>query len=221
MTLETGLYAARPLIFTAVKIATPFATLRILDGEGTLVIDSETYTGGSDYGDLVAGESFTDGDGNTAPRLKLTLQIDPSVIPDWLDPEVQGSAVTVWLGAVDRATGAPVADPEVAFRGEVDQPVLNIGRDRCALDLDICSYLERFFDVNEGVRLNDAWHQSIWPGEKGLDQVTGIQRQQPWGIGGGGTAFKGGRAQETIWIHRPFSGGHFAQVFGGDAKGLF
>lgn len=220
MTLETDLGATRPLIFCAVKIVAPFATLRILDGESTLTIDAETYTGGSDYGDLAGLDTFTDGDGNTAPRLKVSLYLpSDDLISDWLDPEVQGSPVTVWLGAVDRATGAAVS--EVIFRGEVDQPTLLIGRDKRWIDLDTCSYLERFFDLNTGVRLNDAWHQSIWPGEKGLDQVTGINRQQPWGIGGGGTAFKGGRAQEQIWIHRPFSGGHFSQVFGGDPKGLF
>lgn len=198
MSLETALDASRPLIFCGVKIVTPFATLRILDGEDTLSIDGETFTGGSDYGDLINGEAFEDGDGNSAPILRLNMQVaDPAVISDWIAPTTQGSPVTAWLGAVDRATGIPIADPEVTFRGELDRVSFSIGRDRSVAILEVCSYLERFFDMEEGVRMNDAWHQSIWPGEKGLDQITGINRHWPWGIGGGGTAFKGARQGHT------------------------
>lgn len=196
MSLEAALSVSRPLIFCAVKIVAPFGTLRLLDGEATIEVEGETYTGGSDYGDLIAAESVTDGDGNTAPRLKLGLQVyDNTKIPLWLAPENQGSPVTIWLGVLNRDDGSALA--EVVFRGELDCADMFIDRHKSEACLEVCSYLERFFDNDEGVRMNDAWHQSIWPGEKGLDQITAINRQWPWGIGGGGTAFKGARPGHT------------------------
>src|SRR3546814_17704454 len=42
-----------------------------------------------------------------------------------------------------------------------------------SLSYTAVSVFERLFETDEGARAQDAWHQSIWPGEKGLEFMTG------------------------------------------------
>lgn len=201
MTLEAALEAPRPLCFYAVKFVFPAATVRLLSGEATIAIDGDSYTGGdATYGVLAGLEAFADGVDAEAPSLRITLQPpSPSVWTTLSDPQVQGSAVTLYEGALDPTTGLVVADPEQIFVGEFDTVQATFERGAVTLLLDVVSVFDRFFEVNEGARLCDPWHQTYWPGELGLDQVTGITKRLPWGVGGGGTGFKGRRANEFDW----------------------
>ena len=72
-------------------------------------------------------------------------------------------------------------DPDVLFVGEVDVPELAVGEGTRAVSLRCVSVFEKLFEVEEGARLNDAFHQSIWPGEKGFEYVTDVERHLPWG----------------------------------------
>jgi hypothetical protein len=69
----------------------------------------------------------------------------------------------------------------VLFMGEVDVPVLDVDKGIRTVTLECVSAWERFFEDDEGVRLTDNWHQSIWPGETGLAYVIEVTRQLPWG----------------------------------------
>ena len=199
MTLATQLELPAPRLFVAVKIAAPFGTQRLLDGAGTVVVDSETYTGEGSHGVLSVVESFSDGVAAEAPRVRLTMQFtDTDLIADYLDPELQGSAVTLYEGVLG-ADGVVVEEPEPAFVGEVDIVKVAVPFGGMTVEIDVASVFERFFDNNEGSRLSSPWHQSFWPGELGLDQVTGINCKLPWGVGGGGTGFKGQTEGDFQW----------------------
>lgn len=223
MTLATALAASTVRLFAAVSIAAPFGTLRLLDGSGTVTIDGNAYTSTSSHGVLSRIEAFSDGVAAEAPRMRLTLDFtDPDHVADFLDLELQGSAVTAYEGVLDMGTGLVVEDADEAFIGEVDMVKVSVTFGGYSVEIDIASVFERFFDNNEGARLSPAWHKSFWPGEKGFDQVTGIGRKLPWGVGGGGTGFKGAKASEFVWFPRPFTGGHLSQVGGtGETRGLF
>ncbi len=74
-----------------------------------------------------------------------------------------------------------IADPYLVFLGELDVPTVMIGKNKKTLQYDVVSSFERFFDQDEGARLNGPWHNSIWPGELGLQYVVSIQQNLPWG----------------------------------------
>jgi len=207
--MQTALGADTPIVFGALKIAlTGGATIRLLDGAGSVSFNAgggvETFTGSDPvFGVLSAIDEIADGVGDEAPGLSITLlPASDAAAVDLANPTMQGSPVTLWLGAVDRATGAVIADPLMIFYGELDQPTLVIDKGVRELEFECVSGFERMFENDEGARLADSFHQNVWPGETGLAQVTGITRTIYWGVeapratvvrGGGGGGGGGGR----------------------------
>src|SRR3546814_7709774 len=58
--------------------------------------------------------------------------------------------------------------------------------------VSVVSLAERLFELNIGNSLNSAWHKSVWPGELGHDNATGLSIPVAWGVesprsSGGGT----------------------------------
>src|SRR3546814_5312887 len=92
------------------------------------------------------------------------------------NPNMQGSQVSIFVGAVDPTSGLIIGQPEVKFLGEIDVPSLTIGEGgQRSLSYTAVSVFERLFETDEGARAQDAWHQSIWPGEQGLEFMTGTE----------------------------------------------
>jgi hypothetical protein len=52
------------------------------------------------------------------------------------------------------------------------------------LEYTVISAFDYFFEDSEGQRLNGQFHQSVWTGEKGLDNVTGVTKKIYWGAYG-------------------------------------
>lgn len=181
--LDAALSADRPLIYGAVEIALPGYTLRLLDGSGTVLHGADTFTGSDPtFGVLAAIDAIEDGVGDEAPALNITLQpATDAAAADLSDPAMQGSRVRLWLGAITRTTGATIVDPFLLFDGELDVPTLKVGlRDR-SLEYECVSGFERFFGDDEGMRLSDSFHKSIWATETGLANMSGIIKTVYWG----------------------------------------
>lgn len=169
-------------LFTALKIEFPDHTTRLLDSAGYVTINGEAYKGRDPIdGILYSIDSISDGSGDDAPAIRIILSPpDDASSLTVLSPNTQGSRVTVMMGAIDTITGILVGAQEI-FYGELDQPSLQVDGNMTQLVLECVSAFERFFDDDEGTRLTDAWLQSVWPGDKGLQYVTDIERQIPWG----------------------------------------
>ena len=170
-------------LFTAVRLTYPTFTLRLLDGAGVLLLpfDELPFVGENEtYGALIGLENIKDGGQDQAPRARIVLNPPTNAaLAALANPTAQGSTVEIWEGCFDVATGLVVPDPDLAFFGEVDQPVYSpLSRN---LSIDCTSSLELFFAVEEGVRLTDSHHQSVWPGERGLEYQTAIRATLPWG----------------------------------------
>ena len=86
------------------------------------------------------------------------------------DAETTPSAVAGTV--IDPATGQVVPDPYMLFAGELDVPTIKWGQNTRRLEYRITSVFERFFQVDEGLRLAPTFHRSVWPGEAGLDAVS-------------------------------------------------
>lgn len=171
------------ILFVAVEIDLPGYPLRLVDGAGFVSFGGNTYHGRDDtYGALGAIEAIGDGVANDAPTVKVNI-LPPTntASADLCDPLAQGSAVSIWSGALDPVTGLAVGAPFLHFAGEVDVPTLSGDRGSRNLEYECTSVWARLFAATEGARLSDAFHQSVWPGELGMEYVTAVQRQLPWG----------------------------------------
>jgi len=201
--LDAALAADRALVFGAVEILLPGYALRLLDGAGELVIGGNLYRGrDATYGVLSAVSALSDGSGDQVPSLNITLTPpDNTAAGTLVGAAVQGSLVTVWLGAINRATGLVIADPYLVYIGEIDVPVIRAGDDGRTVEYEVVSVMERLFSEDEGQRLSSGFHQSVWPGETGFADVTGVENTVYWGVepppppvvsgsfgGGGGSA---------------------------------
>lgn len=157
--------------------------LCLLDGAGRLAINGETYVGADEYfGAIDSIDVISEADGEEAPEIRLSL-LPPSAsaAANLASPLMQGREVRVMVGAIDPMTGLTIGQPEIKFLGEIDVPTLSVSEGQRSLEFTVVSVFERLFEVEDGVRAQDGWHQSIWPGEKGLEFMTGTDKNLYWG----------------------------------------
>lgn len=181
--LAAALAASRPLYFAWVEIQLPAATLRLVDGSAEVPIGGHTFVGRDPaYGVLDSIKGLTDSIGDSAPGVTIGLiPANDTALAALLDPAVQGSPVTLGIGVLDMATGLPIGEPYVLFVGELDVPSVKWAENDRRLEWTAVSIGERLFQIEEGRRLSDAFHQKVWPGELGLAFVTDIETWVPWG----------------------------------------
>ncbi|MGX7926453.1 hypothetical protein ACWPMX_07755 [Tsuneonella sp. HG094] len=165
------------------RIDLPDATVRLCDG-GFIEFDGETYTSvDPTFGTIASLAALTEGVGEEIPALELALNPAASSAPaDLSQPGFQRSAVRLWIGEYDVDTGLLVGDPDLLFFGQIDQTVLRVGRNARDLNMTIVSTLERLFLRNEGNSLSPVFHKSVWPGETGHDNATGLTVAVAWGV---------------------------------------
>ena len=171
------------ILFGAVEIVLPGATVRLLDGAGMATFGGRTFTGrDATFGVLGGVSDFDDGLDDQAPSLTLTL-LPPSnaAMAAFAAATAQGSTVSIWVGAMDAVTGQVIADPDLVFVGETDVPTQKVSDGQRELELTVISFFDRFLETDEGERLNTGFHQSIWAGEKGLEFISFVRNQPIWG----------------------------------------
>jgi hypothetical protein len=170
-------------IFGAVEINFTGADVRLLDGSAQLTFGGNLFSGEhATFGSLSSIEDFEDGTGDEAPGLVVTLI--PNVgaaAADISNAGMQGARVRLWIGAVNETTGAVIAEPYLLFNGEIDIPTLRLSDNDRSVEYACVGGMEKLFEAEEGIRLAPAFHQVVWPGETGLNHVTGIQDNFYWG----------------------------------------
>lgn len=177
--LIAALEAASPTEVLLVTIALPGHTVRWTDG-GFVAWGADTYQVLDEtYGEFGGCEAIEDGADTQATVCAVTFLCDQDAIAELIEPEVQGSLVTIHLGAVNRTTGALIGEPDLLFRGELDQPRLGIGPGQ-SLIYDCITEEARMLEPNEEQRLTDSFHQSVWPGELGFEFVTDLEQKVYW-----------------------------------------
>lgn len=183
--LDSALSEDRAMVtlLIEVQLPAPAAALRLMAGSGFLVWGAKTFLGEDPtFGTLGSIDAIEDGTGDEAPAIGFTMfPPDNATAAQLASPTYQGSPVYVWLAGIYPATGTLVPDPYLLFAGELDQPTLTIDRGQRQIDFDCVSAFERLLEDDEGARLTDAFHQSIWPGETGFANVTGIEKTVYWG----------------------------------------
>lgn len=169
--------APTPILLVTVTLAS--ATVRWTDG-GFTDWSGETYASEDDiYGVLGAVSEIEDGADGQATVCDLTILCDQTAMALWIDPTEQGATVTVHLGSLNRTTGLLIGEPELLFRGELDQPRIGIGPSQ-SLVYSCITEEARMLEANEEQRLTDSFHKSVWPGELGYDKVTELEQKVYW-----------------------------------------
>lgn len=184
---DTALQGDGVLLFHALEIVLPGpVNIRLLDGSGFVTIGGNLYAGDdATYGALDGIDPFTDGVGGESPH--LVFRVDPpsnAAAAALASASNQGSAVSLYFGEMDRATGLLIGAIDTLFIGEIDVGILTAGKNSRQVEVDVASQWDRFFDLDEGIVLNNAWYQSLYPGKLGLEYITDIQLQIPWGTDG-------------------------------------
>lgn len=182
-TLTAALSQDGAWLFGAMKMVLPSQTLRLLDGSGILTIGGESYAGAdAAFGTIAAIDDVTEDMGDEAPEIRFSVfPSSDTALATLASPDMQGSPITLMIGALDPATNALIGNPEVVFFGELDVPTMRSGEGGRSVEYTAVSVFERLFETDEGQRATDGFHQSIWPGELGLAFVTGTTQQLYWG----------------------------------------
>ena len=175
-----GMFIAVRLDLTSTSLG---RVIRLLDGAAEITVSGETYTGiDADFGTIDTVDTISDGTGEEAPELVLSLLPNNATTSAVLtDPAMQGCGVRVILGAYDLSTGVPIGTPELKFMGQIDVPTLMLEKGSRKIELSIVSIFERLFENDDAVRASDGYHRSIWPGELGLAFMTGTDKNLYWG----------------------------------------
>lgn len=200
--LQAALEGEAPFLFGAVEIELPAYTIRVLDGSGQLTIGGNTFVGDDPvFGVLDTIGTHEEMIGDEAPEIEISfLPPDGSAAATLAGSQMQGSLVRILIGAFDPNTNAVIGTPEVLFLGEIDVPTISTSQGTRTVSFTVVSVFERLFEVSEGERASDGFHQSNWPGEKGLEYMTGTDRNLYWGA-------KRPVAQQigsTAWVSRMF-----------------
>lgn len=183
--LKNALAQPASLLFGALKIELPGYTIRLLDGSAVLQIGTETYAGLDERFGTIGGISdLSEEISDNAPEVTVTMMPpDVSATAVLSNPNMQGAVATIMVGAADPMTGAVIGTPEILFLGEIDVPTIGIDEAGArTVEFTVVSVFERLFEVEEGQRASNGWHQSIWPGELGFDFMTGTDVNLYWGV---------------------------------------
>ena len=164
-----------------VQVDLPERTLRFCDG-AFFAFEGETFRGkDATYGTIAALAAMSEGVGDTVPAIQMTLLPANDAAPaDLSQPGHQTARVRFWIAEYDVASGL-ITSSEVMFDGQVDQTILTVGNGAKTLEVSVVSLAERLFEGNIGNTLNPTFHKSVWPGETGHDQATGLTIPVAWG----------------------------------------
>lgn len=186
------------------KIELPAATIRLTDG-GFIQWGGELFVSkDSVFGTIASIDELSEGIEAEVPALDMSMiPSSTAAAADLSQPGFQRSRVRFWLAEFDRQTGLLDGTPDLLFDGQIDQTTFRAGREARELTMTIVSTAERLFELNIGNSLSPSFHKSIWPGETGHDNATGLGKPVAWGVeappstsagyyGGGGFYSSGG-----------------------------
>lgn len=169
--------------------------IRLCDG-GFVLWGEEIYrSSDTQFGMIGAMQAMEEGVGDEVPAFQITfLPVSTAAAADLSAPGMQGSRVRIWIAEINPDSGLIIGTPDLQFDGMIDRTVLRVGVRKRELDIEFVSTSERLFTIVEGNTLSAAFHKSVYPGELGEDNATGLGVGVAWGA----EAQPGGNSQ-TVW----------------------
>ncbi|WP_375290413.1 hypothetical protein [Qipengyuania sp.] len=180
----------------------PTGTARWCDG-GFFVFEGETYRSSDPvWGSIAAVDAISEGMGDELPSTGFSVFPQGATPVATLDREdLQGSRLKVWIAEFDAPSGQ-ITQADLYYDGRIDRSVLEVGRAVRKVDFEVGTMIERLLLRNSGNSLSAAWHKSIWPGETGHDQATGLKTPVAWGVASPPGGVVGGGARSGFISNR-------------------
>ena len=188
------------------KIELPAGDVLLSDA-GVTTWNGDTYSpNDAQLGRLAGIEPITEGAGQQIPSLDLTFSPDSFLAVTALsNGAIQQSKVNLWVAEYDLETGAVVGTPNLVFTGFVDQPQVTFAQRELTVSVVAVPELEFLFTRDNGNGLSSTFHKSVYPGELGHDNATGLQINVAWGVksppsgnGSSGGSGGGGRGYSPV-----------------------
>ena len=156
----------------------PTSHVHFWTGLGSLNWNGDTYAG---LGDLRGIQFPQENSAGATGGVTFSLSGIPSENTSLsLNENYQNSACFVWLGALDDS-GAIIADPYLMFSGLMD--VMQMNDDGTTADITLNAEGFAFGVGPSGARYTDEDQQRAYPGDIGLEFVSGLHAAQVfWGV---------------------------------------
>ena len=152
--------------------------VRVWSGYGDLVWDSQTWSGIGDFGQV---SPVQESGAVRANKLQFRLNgVPQDMVGRILLEGYRGRACKLWLALFNDA-GAMVSSPALLFAGRMDQCV---GEDKGSESAIFVNAENRLVELQRPRerRRNDQDQQNIFPGDRGLEYVAGLQdKELTWG----------------------------------------
>lgn len=146
---------------------------------GSITWGGDTYLGVGQFGGITPASETSD---LSRSNLTLTLSNIPGDMGALVLNESElGRRGTLFLGYLGDATQQLVADPAILFRGRMEPARIKQGGDTFTVTVPMES---RFAAWNKPLvrRYNNAYQQSVYPGDKGFEFVEqAAEKQIVWG----------------------------------------
>ena len=176
--------------------------LRVDFASGSVFLSDGGVTtwGGNTYrsahsiiGSVSQVSEISEGFGPELPELGIVFAIPSNAALADLQAGAKGRrSVRLWLAEYDPATGAVVGTPDLRFAGSMDRVRQAFGHRQLAAIVSCVPEAEVLFYSDDGNGLSPSFHKSIYPGETGHDQATGLVIPINWGVSSGRGGSVGG-----------------------------
>ena len=167
------------------RIDLPARTVRLCDG-GFITYASELYTASDSVLGSIGGiDTIGEGASGELPALDITFNPPaPLAFTELTTGALQRSQVRLWLAEYNVETNAIVGTPDLLFIGQLDQPSVRYSRTEYSVSISCVPLAEWMFERDTGNALSSTFHKSLFPGELGHDNATGLQVPIAWGVQG-------------------------------------
>lgn len=174
--------------FTATSMNFDSGSVRYWTGYGTITIDSNAYHGIGNLGSISAIEETED---LSARGITLQLSGIPSALVSLaLTEDYQGRTASVMFGALDETTGA-VIESITLFAGRMDVMTITDDGQNAIINFTVENKLVDFQRTRES-RYTHEEQLRRYPGDNGLEYVTGLQDKTIYWGNSNSTGFRGG-----------------------------
>jgi len=170
-------------IVALLEIDLPGHMVRLCDG-GFFEFGGDTFTDSDSLlGTLVSVEPLQEGVEQEIPALDLYFNPPANVsIAVLSQAAIERRSVRLWLAEYDSETGViDTGATELRFVGIVDQPSVKFSRTEYVVSITVVPHAEYVFNRNIGNGLSASFHKSLYPGETGHDNATGLGVAIAWG----------------------------------------
>jgi hypothetical protein len=190
------------------RLDLPSGAVFLTDGGVTTWIGDEYRAKVPVLGGFSQISEVSEGFGPELPELEIVFA-PPSnaALTPLQDGAFQRSAVRLWLAEFNPATGAVVGVPNLRFAGNMDRVRQNFALNELSIVVSAVPETEVLLFSDDGNGLSAEFHKSVYAGETGHDQASGLVINVAWGVStgrvsggsGGGMGSGGGNVNERFF----------------------